>query len=61
MSEAAEEQKKHKDSRQQDPRKEGKEGAIRGSVERIWGKRPCSPAMVFPEQSKPRDCSVLRA
>lgn len=35
MSVAAEEHKRHKDSRQQDPRKEGKKGAIRGSVERI--------------------------
>lgn len=60
MSVAAEEQKRHKDSRQQDPRKEGKEGAIRESVESIWSKRSCSSAMVFPEQSKPRHCSVLR-
>lgn len=58
MSVAVEEQKRHKDSRQQDPRKER---AIRGSEERIWSKRFYSPDMVFPEQSKPRYCPVLRA
>lgn len=58
MSVAAEEQKRHKDSRQQDPRK-GE--AIRGSAERIWSKRFCSPDTVFPGQSKPRYCPVLRA
>lgn len=53
-----EEQRRLKDSREQDPRKER---AIRGSEERIWSKRFYSPDMVFPEQSKPRYCPVLRA
>lgn len=61
MSAAAEEQKRHKDGRQQDPRKEGKEGAIRRRAERIWSKRSWFPVTVFPEQSKPRPCPVLRA
>lgn len=59
MGAAAEEQKRHKGSRQQDPRKGGKEGAIRRSGEWIWSEKSYFPAMVYPKHRKPTLSSGL--